>query len=284
MTLAYSDIFNFPLTKEEIWIRLVSDRKIKREEFEKGLISLVETSVIELSENYYCLSGSKQNIKKRNKNSLEAEKKLSIAKKVAYYLSFIPSIKFIGISGGLATGNVDVNDDIDFFIITKKNSLFVTRFFALVMLEILRLRRTRNDKNSGNKICLNLLIDEDNLSWPEKMRDLYTAYEIIQIKPLFEKDNIFKRFFTANSWTRKYFKNNNPVIGHSVNPKINSSGIFMRTSELLMRSLQKYYMKKYRTTEIVSKGFIAFHPMDYRTKSMNLLRSKCRNLGLLTKF
>jgi len=36
--------------------------------------------------------------------------------------------------------------------------------------------------------------------------------------------------------------------------------------ELVAKNLQLWYMKKHQTTEIVTEGFVAFHPDDYTKK------------------
>ena len=40
-TLSYSDIFDFPLTKQELWRYLISDKDIEKNKFEKALNELI---------------------------------------------------------------------------------------------------------------------------------------------------------------------------------------------------------------------------------------------------
>ena len=122
-------------------------------------------------------------------------------------MSHIPTIKFIGISGGLALENATKDDDIDLFIIVKKGTLFTTRFWILALLEWKKLRRKRGDRYPANKVCVNLLVDESRLLWSAKKRDLYIAHEIAQIKPLFERDNSYQKFMDSNIWIRKFLPN-----------------------------------------------------------------------------
>jgi hypothetical protein len=300
-TLIYSDIFNFPLTKNELWKFLISKEKISRDLFEKSLLQLINFEKFDIfnfdkqivyKDGYFCLAARESIIQKRKKNKVEVQKKLRIAYKAAYYLSFIPSIQYIGISGGLAINNVGESDDIDFFIITKKHTLFITRFLILMLLELLNLRRKRNETNAPNKICVNLLIDETRLSWPDKSRDLYIAHEIIQTRVLFERNEMSKKFYDANNWVKEFFPNFNKRQSFiSEKSQTNyftlqfiSFFLTLWPLERLMQKLQEFYMKKHKTTEIVSKAFIALHPKDYKFKTMEILRSKCEKLGLLTNF
>src|SRR5438105_5019698 len=121
-TLLYNDIFHFPLTRDELWQFLISDRKIGKTAFVQALkrVSKAKLQVsVRCKKGYYFLAGSSENVKRREANTAQVQKKMKIAKRAAYYLSYIPTIYFIGLSGGLAAKNVTESDDIDFFIITK---------------------------------------------------------------------------------------------------------------------------------------------------------------------
>lgn len=60
--------------------------------------------------------------------------------------------------------NSDKDDDIDFFLITSEDAVWSTRFFVLIILAILGVKRKRNGKNISNSICLNMLITNNALS------------------------------------------------------------------------------------------------------------------------
>ncbi len=91
-----------------------------------------------------------------------------IAQKAARYLSFVPTVQFIGISGGLAMLDAEEQDDIDFFVIVKRKTIFITRIWILGILQMLKLRRTRTDSNPADKICVNFILDEDKLNFSKK--------------------------------------------------------------------------------------------------------------------
>src|SRR3954467_14172971 len=93
-TLLYSDIFHFPLTRDELWKFLIATKKMTQKEFATALQHL--SSVITHKNGFYCLKGEESIIRQRKKNMKEVHKKLLLAKKAAFYLSFIPTIQFIG--------------------------------------------------------------------------------------------------------------------------------------------------------------------------------------------
>lgn len=289
-TILYSDIFHFPLTHTELWKYLISEKRITRKAFTEALANL--SDVVATRDGYYFLTGKESLVTERKRLQAEVKKKLHIAKRAAFFLSHIPTIRFIGISGGLAVSNVKKEDDIDLFIIVKKGTLFMTRFWVVCMLEWLGMRRRRNEQFPADKICVNLLLDETKLLWPKKSRDLYSAHEIAQIQPLFERDNMFQRFMDSNQWIRTFLPNSQDekevFLGNTKSTnylilQFFSYFIFIQPFETWLRKLQEHYMKKHQTTEVVSKNVLAFHPNDYRIEIMSKLRLKCENLGLLTK-
>lgn len=294
-TILYSDIFSFPLTKDELWRFLIAPQKISRKEFDKALHSLAQQ--ITFQDNYFCLKGKEKSIAQRKQNLVVVKQKMQRAVWITQKLSRIPSLLFIGISGGLAVGNATKDDDIDLVIIVKKNTLFQSRLLVLIILEVLGMRRSRNQKYPANTICVNLLFDETQLSWFARQKDIYIAREVGQIVPLFEREDIYKKFLLANSWISDFLPNiktsslrkqgslwiSDQVRDDSVKVKFLEL-LFVNTFfELLSRQLQVSFMNRHRTNEIIKKSILAFHPYDYRIKTLKQLRLKMRQFGLLTK-
>jgi hypothetical protein len=290
-TLIYSDIFHFPLTRDEIWRFLIIDKKITKKACYEAISSLKDHIITQ--DGFYCLQGREAIITQRKQNLSEVQKKLRLAKRTVFYLSHIPTILFIGISGGLALGSATKEDDIDLFIITKKNTLFMTRLWILLLLEWKNLRRKRGEESAPDKICVNLLLDEGHLAFSSRKRDIYIAHEIVQVQPLFERNDTYQMFMNSNSWVKRYLPHSleERLLFHEVYWKANyyvlnliSKIIFHSFFEQLVQRLQQRYMKNHQTIEQVSKGVLALHPIDYRAKTLKDLRLKCEKLGLLTKF
>lgn len=287
ITLAYSDIFSFPLTKDELWKYLISKKKISRDAFNDSLKTL--KSYIVSKSGFFCLKNREEIIQNRLATIPEVTRKLQKARLIAERLSLLSSVLFIGITGGLAVGNAAKHDDIDLVIITKKRTLFITRFLILLMLESIGVRRSRNQKNAADTICVNLLFDETALGWFTDRKDVYTAREISQISPLFERDMAYQNFLKANIWIQDFLPNSSYSANEFVkNPSVivtRVTGLISNAFfESLARFLQMSWMRKHQTSEIVSKQVLAFHPVDYRAQTLEQLKLKMRQLGLLTKF
>ncbi|GAG00712.1 unnamed protein product [marine sediment metagenome] len=200
----------------------------------------------------------------RKKKEKYSQKKLKIAKKTANFLKFIPWIKVIGITGALAMHNSDKDDDIDFLIITQRDRLWLTRLLIVFFLEILGKRRRPNDKKIKDKICLNMFLDEFTLSLSKTKRNLFTAHEIVQMSPIYNKDNTYERFLRANLWVKKYLPNSlkdTSEVARSDSSEVEGSCI-LNLLENLAYQFQSKYMKSKITSERISPHFAFFHPKD----------------------
>ena len=214
---------------------------------------------------------------------------MEIAKRAASCLSSVPTILFIGISGGLSVADVRDEDDIDFFIITTKNSLFKTRFLILLLLEKLGLRRKRAVKRSKDKICVNFLIDSTKLAFAKERQDIYTGREIVQLQPLFDRNRTYQKFLAANKWTKNYFPNasmRSVFESHHESSKwhkIFAFSLHYLFPEWVFRVSQTAFINTHKTSETVGKSLLLFNPHDYRVQTLRRLRLKLQELGLLTK-
>src|SRR3989344_7290328 len=70
-----------------------------------------------------------------------SENKIDKATRIAILLSKIPTINLICATGSIAINNATKDADLDLFIVTTKDTLWLTRPFVFLLLKILRLRR-----------------------------------------------------------------------------------------------------------------------------------------------
>lgn len=276
-TLLYADLFDYPLTKEEIWKWLV----VKNSKFEENLSGLIKNRKIETREDLYFLPGREFLVSIRNMCEQSSEPKIKIAHRVVKTFRLIPWIKLIGITGSLAVKNSEEKDDIDLFFITSQNRLWLTRGLVVI---ILRMQgRYRRPNKITNMICPNMFISEGSMEISPQ--NLFMAHEICQLVPIFERDNTYLKFIVANSWVENYLPNAYRGITPNINAEKYGKPNFSVVQRLVPRSsaiesaamrVQLWYMRKNRTTEIVSQDLIKFHPhnleVEIMKKYQNLLK------------
>lgn len=281
-TIQYFSFFRYAPTIEEIWkffprkISFPALKALLRAAVSKKLIieHKDNTNNIIKSPRYTVGEYSIKSILHLSKRKNISENKI---KKVAHYthmLSFFPQIKLIGLSGSVAMMSAGRNDDVDIFIITAKRRIWTGRWIAILLAHILGLRRKRTEKKAPGKICLNLFFDENVLEVPKFKKNGYVAHEILQMKPLVNKEYAYERFLDANKWVFRMFPNagraNSKVKRQKAKIQFKSKKFLGNIFERLLKEIQLFSIRKHQTTEIVTDTQFWFFPDDFEKK----MRSK----------
>lgn len=276
-TLAYADIFDYPLLFDEIWRFLIAEKPKSSKIVSQTIPKL--TSQVSQQQNFFVLKGREHIIEKRLTREKESKKKITRATSIAALLSHIPTVLFIGISGNVAVKNADANDDIDFFIITKTNTLWLTRFLVITLLTMLGKARRKGQKNVANTYCVNMLIDQRSLAFPKEKHNLYIAHEVTQVLPLVNKAQTYEAFLSANKWVKTFLPNKITYIKKPYTD-LSRKSLFCLL-EPLARFVQLLYMKRYKTKEIVSDRYLAFHPNDYTNVIMQAYIKRLKKYDII---
>jgi hypothetical protein len=312
-TIAYFNFFNYPPTIEEIYFFL--KKRTTKKKVTENLIELLQRKKIEKIRDFnniirfklgfsYKYTIEEYGIKSINKNKrlkiktyneryFFSRKKL-LNWRFRFYiklLSFVPHIKLVGLSGSLSMMNASLEDDIDLFIITEKNRLFTGRFVAIILAKILGIHRSYNKRYKLNvacysdKVCLNLFFDESDLAVPDFKRNEYVAHEILQMKPIVNKDSVYERFLAANSWVFGIFPNAKEVVSikykvlsikkkKSLNTCYLILNTFFNKIEQSLKVFQLHLINRHRTTEIITSTQLWFHPNDFYKRIHELTKKK----------
>jgi len=247
--LCYASVFRFPLTEEEM------KRYAIRHGPHVSLDDIVRRVVYRRE--YYCLKGNEKDIDRRIRNLPYVDAKMRHAHFAARLFALVPTVLGVFITGGLAVGNVQKDDDIDFLIVTKQGWVWTTRFMLVVMSKLIgkytHKRERREDATfaDANTWCLNMWLDETALAVPLTQRNVYTAHEVIQALPLVNREKIAERFLWANRWAGGWVK-------------IKSDAKFIDVKKTSITMIEKvfYAMQTYRMTKRQSIYSAIFHPGD----------------------
>jgi hypothetical protein len=143
------------------------------------------------------------------------DKKFKRAVWVAKIFKFIPWIKMIAVGNIIGTHNLKQEGDIDFFIITEKGRIWLSRFFCVLVIKILGMRPNR--EKTQDKICLSFFASEKDLNLEKLMlnksrdnkegKDFYFIYWLAGLTPIYDRDNAFAEFIENNDWLKNYLPN-----------------------------------------------------------------------------
>lgn len=236
-------------------------------------------SVFKHEQNYVLLQprSKEQLLALRKKRLHESQKKWKKVPRIVGWLAYIPTVEFVGISGGLAMNNADDKDDIDLFIIVSPATIWITRFFVVLILECLRVRRRYGSVKEQDLFCPNMFMSLGVLTIPHKSQDLYSAHEVLQMVPVFDRSNSYTQFLQANRWVKEYLANaweykqkekqTQDFVVHETEgrKRLRKMQILIfSTLDPVFRLGETWYMKSHKTREIISNSLLQFHPLDIR--------------------
>lgn len=195
-SLLYSDLFNYPLTAEELFNRR-SIGNISFMDMQKTLKSLLAKKLIFQFEDHYSVHNAPELSEKRTKGNQMAADKMPKARKISNFINAFPFVRAVFLSGSISKNYMEEDSDIDYFIITSPKRLWICRTILILYKKVFLL-------NSRKHFCLNYFIDEDHLLIEEQ--NLFTATELITTIPVCGK-NLYEKFFEVNKWVKNYYFN-----------------------------------------------------------------------------
>lgn len=281
-TLLYFDIFDYPLTKEEIWQFTKFNKKNKSDFFK-----LLGKHKISSYKEFYFLKGKRELVNLRQRREKISNLKIKKLQNIICKLILVPSVSFIGISGALSMKNCDVTDDMDIFVIAKQNLVWFTRLMLVILLIFMKSYRNKSDKNVRDKVCLNFIIGDNTLAFSKNKQNMYIAHEIAQLVPVFDKNNTYKDFINSNKWIFQFLPNSLERINSYIIRLTKKENLIERLIieillfikiEKIIKYFQIIYMSKDVTKEEIKDNFLAFHPFDYKEKVLSSYGDKLNNI------
>jgi len=305
-TIGWYDIFDYPLTTEEIWRWLYIDKE--EENFKKDLNDVIDAlemseslkKIMEEDEGYYFLKGRREIIEIRKERRDYDQKKWEKAKTAVNYLKMAPFVKYIAVCNNLAINNAKKESDIDFFIVTEPGHLFTARLFVTWLVHMLGLRRYKD--KIKNRICLSFYVTSQALNFKPLLlenNDPYFTFWIDQLVPLYDAGNFHKKIQKENMWVKKYLPHaflseNKKIIKKdsltslvkqvfetiflipNLGPWLNS--IIRDGQRKKMEQNKKSVMYQNNNKVVISDSVLKFHENDRREKYRKIYYDKIKEL------
>jgi hypothetical protein len=289
-TIAYFNVFRYPLTDEQIY-RFLPRNPVTKVDVSNTVKSLVAAGILNEYNNYYFLhSESKDIVSQRKDDEKRAHKMLKYARFVSLLLKQFPFTRAIFVTGSLSKNVAAVDSDIDFMIVTAQGRLWICKTFLTVFRKVFLL-------GSHKYFCTNFYVSEKEYVLAE--RNMYSAVELLTTKVMW---NIpaFLEFQQANSWVKDFL----PNCTHSIDSTIvlsPSRSLLQRFMEwvlnlfplaamnrFLMNRYQRHWNKLYHdfteekltTSFLTSPNISSVWKIDYFGLIMNKYKNILSELGL----
>ncbi|MDO8626670.1 MAG: hypothetical protein Q7K39_04460 [Candidatus Magasanikbacteria bacterium] len=293
--LSFFDLFDLPLTREEIFRYAWSPPSAGKLELENILDNLPPEKIGNKF-GYYFLSGRETIVEERRRRVAISDQKIKRARAAVKWLRQVPFIKAVFVCNSVAFGSPREKSDIDLFIITVPGRIWVARFFANL---ILKLTLQRIGKlHSANKICLSFFLDSKHLDLSPLAiapDDVYLAYWALTLIPLFDPEAFYAQILKTNRWLDKFLPN---AKGAILPPALGKPGLWQRLAEPMWRGSYgniiendtkkiqlmklsyalKDAAKKPDKNVIIADGILKFHEHDLRRVLRDKWLAKCGDL------
>src|SRR5438067_6184029 len=191
--VAYADVFDYPLTADEIHRYLIgvpASRGMVRAVLGNG-----RPAVLARSGRYFTLEGRESAVDTRRARASVATDYWRRAVRYGHTMGNLPFVRMVAVTGALAMDNI-ADGDIDYLIITEPGRLWVCRALIVGLVRMAALR--------GTELCPNYFLSEQALVLNE--RNLFTAHEVAQMVPLTGMPT-YQRLRALNRWTDAYLPN-----------------------------------------------------------------------------
>ena len=208
------------------------------------------------------------------------EKKVRIAKNSLNFFLIKSFVKFVAISGSVASGFADKDDDIDLFIVTKNDAAWIYRLLLYLKNVFYKKIRLKGKVDRGQKVkdklCINLITEQRALTFDE---DIFNLNEILYVKPLYNR-KYMKILYLTNPWIRdKYMLSENFVNRKDIsvgeikeltkrNWLLFPINLFCFLGQVLFMLVANHKPDLERLWEGYKKGRIEFYPKEFKNEKL----------------
>ncbi len=207
------------------------------------------------------------------------------ATKYIKLIKWIPWLKMIWVWNSTSMNSWKQSSDIDLFIVTSENRLWLNRFLITIIFSFLWIKKTH--KRHKWKLCLSFFVNEESLNFENIAikNDIYLYFRILYFKPILNYDWTYEKFIEANSsWCnfeeqKSILYENEKYIKYRWNPCWDKSQILDQLEKIIKKIWLPKTTKSYTKLGkpywiIINDNMLKFHNNDKRKEIRNKVLKK----------
>jgi hypothetical protein len=289
-TVAYFDVFKYPLTSEQIF-RYLPQNSISVNDVENAALQMTASNKLLKEKSYFLLPFSHRSIiEKREADEHRAQKKLKYARNISRFIKLMPFIRGIFLTGSLSKNVADSSSDIDFMIVAASKRLWICRTMLTAFRKIFLF-------GSSKYFCTNFYVTENG--YAQHRRNIFTSVEVATTKVIWN-ESAFLEFQRQNQWIKEFLPNIDGTADQQL--LISSSRSWsQRIIEVMLRilplnvldnrlmefhrthwqrSFSKVSAEQFNTMFIISPDISAGWPDNYEESILKEFQTKLTMLGI----
>lgn len=194
-TIAYADLFDFPLEPEEVWRDLIGIAA-GWDSIRATIDALAVSGDLALDGPYVVLPRRVGLAEIRKVRREHAARLWPIARRLGGLIGLLPFVRMVAATGSLAADNPDAAADLDYLIVTAPGRLWLVRAMTVALVRLARPARIQ--------VCPNYLLTTRALTLDHQ--DLFTAHELLQAVPVVGRA-VYREMLDQNRWSARWLPN-----------------------------------------------------------------------------
>ncbi|GAA0763319.1 hypothetical protein GCM10009107_48490 [Ideonella azotifigens] len=196
--LAYRQVFDCPLSADEVW-QFLDAPGVSLREVKTALQRLQTAGLVAGRDDLFWIAEMEDPIERWIAKRDRADAQMPQALQVGHGLMRLPFVDGVAISGSLSKRSQAEDGDFDFLIITRRRRLWL----VYVML-----RLYRDNLPNPHMLCSNYVLASHKLALEQ--RDAFTAMELATLLPVAGRDQLMQ-MRQLNAWVDGYLPNRPPL-------------------------------------------------------------------------
>jgi hypothetical protein len=196
-TLAYADLFDYPLTTEELHRYLIAYRTSLSAVKAYLDLGRGRPPWVARVSSFWCLAGREALADLRQERQVYAQSLYREVERYTPLIAALPFVRSVALTGSLTMHNVTgPDDDIDLLIVAAPGRVWLARGLVILIVHLAQ--------RFGVELCPNYVLAEHRLQLGEP--SLYIAHELAQLMPLYGF-GAYQRLMQGNAWVAEYLPN-----------------------------------------------------------------------------
>ena len=282
-TLAYFDVFQYPLTAEEATRFLYK----LEPDLHHVKMTLDESRLVTKRGSYYQLNHDSDHIATRHDREIIAKQLWTRVNRFRWAFNLTPYVRLVAVCNNLSLNNTGPTSDIDLLIITEPGRLFLSRLILTFWLQLFGVRR--HGKKVAGRFCLSFFAAKGALQAErieKKPHDLYLAYWLQTLEPVAGSRQVYENVLQDNrAWLQTFFQSPPHYNMHRFKEtprsaaflkKLQEKALNTRWGQKIENRLSSWQLNRARTKQaalnleetdiILSEDILKFHNIDKRNE------------------